>query len=186
MKHRAPLLIAGFTLVEALIAAAISSVVFAMLIVGSLALQRTFLSSDYQATAQNDQLRLCDYLSRDLQSASSVTLTDNGHVIEMTLPVVNANVLSLNLNIPIVGPLLQNETPSTTRQIRYTLEGDALFRADEVARHRIAQKLTHFTATRAGSRVIINAAFSPKFTGHSTSPHSFEITRTITLRNING
>jgi type II secretory pathway component PulJ len=186
MKRAAPPAAAGFTLVEALLASAISSVVFAMLIVGALALQRTFLASDYQATAQNDQLRLCDYLARDLQSASAVTITDGGRVIEATLPVVNANLLSLNLNLPVLGPLLHTDTPSPTRLVRYTLEGDALYRTEGSTRLRLAQKLTSFTAERTGARVVLQASFAPRFTGHRASPHRFAITRTVTLRNLAG
>jgi hypothetical protein len=107
-------------------------------------------------------------------------------VIEATLPVVNANLLSLNLNLPVLGPLLQTDSPGATRLVRYTLEGDALYRRDEAGRVCLAQKLTSFTATRTGARVIIQASFAPRFTGHRTSPHRFAITRTITLRNLAG
>jgi type II secretory pathway component PulJ len=177
-QHRA-----GFTLMEGLLAAAITSALFGMLMTGAVALQRTYLAADFQASAQNEQLRVCDYLARDLQSASSVSITGGGSSIDVTLPDPNQNVLSTNLNIPILGQLLQNQTPSTPHQVHYTYSSGELARVDGTDNTRIAQRLTRFTVARSGAQVFVEAAFTPKFSRRAT-PYSIQINRTICLRNI--
>lgn len=174
---------AGFTLVEGMMATVITMAVFGMLMTGAVALQRSYMAADFQASAQNEQLRVCDYLSRDLQSASGVTISEDSRTIDVTLPEVNPSLLSTNLNIPVLGPLLQGQASAVTRQVRYTYAGGELTRVDGTDSSRIAQRLTRFTIARVGTQVFVEAAFAPKFSRRST-PCSIQINRTICLRNI--
>ena len=68
----------GFTLLELLVALAISIVVLTQILVATFALERSFEAADYRMNAQNDQLRALDYLSRDLHMASAVSVQNGG------------------------------------------------------------------------------------------------------------
>ncbi len=175
--------LAGFTLMEGMVAAVITIAVFGMLMTGAVALQRSYMAADFQASAQNEQLRVCDYLSRDLQSASGVTISEDSRIIDVTLPEVNPSLLSTNLNIPILGPLLQGQASAATRQVRYTYASGELTRVDGNDNSRIAERLTSFTVARVGGQVFVEAAFAPKFSRRA-SPYSIRINRTICLRNL--
>jgi Tfp pilus assembly protein PilW len=60
---------AAFTLVECIVAVGIMSIILLALVVGSVSLIRSYNASDQFATAQNSELRVMDYLTRDLRRA---------------------------------------------------------------------------------------------------------------------
>lgn len=67
--------IAGATFPELLVAAAVSSIILGALMVGSIALQRSFSASDRLARAQADHIRVADYVARDIRNAKSINTT---------------------------------------------------------------------------------------------------------------
>lgn len=73
--------IAGFTLPEMLVGAAVASILLGGLMVGSVALQRSFTASDRLARAQADLLRVGDYMARDIRNATSINATANAGVM---------------------------------------------------------------------------------------------------------
>ena len=85
----------GFSLIELLVAVAIGAMIMGWGMLAFLALQRSFEAANYQMTAQNDQLRVLDYLSRDVRTASVVTVLNNGGKITATLPTSASSTLSL-------------------------------------------------------------------------------------------
>lgn len=77
---------AAFTLMEAMIGAAVSSIVLATLATGSIALMRSYNASEDYSTAQADQLRVLDYIARDVRRALTVTVTATPPKLTLTLP----------------------------------------------------------------------------------------------------
>jgi Tfp pilus assembly protein PilW len=63
-----------------------ATLILIALILGSVALQRSFAGGDQYATAQDSQLRVMDYLTRDLRRASSVTVSGDGSQVSVTVP----------------------------------------------------------------------------------------------------
>lgn len=63
----------GFTLVEVLVASAVSTIVFGSVIIGAIALQKSFHASEIFMSSQIATTRLIDYLDGDLRSATTIT-----------------------------------------------------------------------------------------------------------------
>jgi type II secretory pathway component PulJ len=79
--------ISGATLPEVLIAAVAASIVLGGLMMGSVALLRSFSASDRLARTQGDLHRVADYMARDIRNATSVDTTPSG----TTLLTVNSS-----------------------------------------------------------------------------------------------
>lgn len=175
----------GFTLVESLIAAALSSTLFTLLLVSAVGFQRSFVATDNQVTSHNDQLRLTDYLARDLRSASNVTVRDDGKGIDIVIPEADPTTLSTNINLPVLGGLLQGSASGTTRNICYYLYGSDVYRVEDGKRVQIARHISGFTATHSGGRVIVEAAFTSQYSRNRATAPLMKVTRAIWLRNTN-
>src|SRR4051812_10215172 len=89
-KHR-PMMISrksltnGFTLVEMLMTLASSSIVLAAVIVGGVALQRSFAAMEGYSIAEGDQLRVSDYIAMDCRRALSAGV-DASNTLTLTIP----------------------------------------------------------------------------------------------------
>lgn len=102
--------IAGFAIAEMLIGSVAASIVLGGLMMGSVALQRSFSASDRLARAQGDLHRVADYMSRDIRSAATVDATATPTVL-LTLTAAdyyNRNGTPSNLaddvaNTPSIG-----------------------------------------------------------------------------------
>jgi len=173
----------GFTLIESLIAMSLSSALFGLLMVSAMGFQRSFVATGNQVTSHNEQLRLTDYLARDLRSASNVSVRNDGKGIDIVIPTADANTLSTNLNLPVVGQLLQANASGTNRTICYYLHGTDLYRVEDGQRVEIARHISSFTATPTGGRVVVEAAFKSQFSRNRTTAPSMKVTRAIWLRN---
>ena len=68
--------IQGFTLVEVVIAAAIGSMILAAIITSAVSLHRTFAAVDDFFSVHLQQIRIIDYLSRDVKRSTIVHSTD--------------------------------------------------------------------------------------------------------------
>ena len=77
---------AAFTLVEAMVGMVVTSLVLATLAAGTIALFRSYSASEDYSTAQTDQLRVLDYISRDVRRALTVTTTANPPRLTLTVP----------------------------------------------------------------------------------------------------
>jgi hypothetical protein len=87
MRKAAPLgrATSGMTVVELLMASAVTSVLTAAMFVGSITLQKSFRASQHYAQSQSSQLRLLDYVSLDLRRALTVQVPQRDR-IELTIP----------------------------------------------------------------------------------------------------
>jgi type II secretory pathway component PulJ len=177
----------GFTLVETLIAAAVSSLVLATVAVGAIALRRTFEAANYHVTAQNDQLRVFDNLGRDVRAASAIAVLDGGRRVDLTLPDPSAGALALRLELPVLGSLHTTST-TPTRTASYYLDGDRLMRLENGQSREIARTITSFRATRSSVGLEVDATFSPRFarSQHTSAQEATRLRSNFLLRNANG
>ena len=154
----------GFTLTELLVGLTIGSVTLAGISVASVSLQRSFTAADYQMTAQNDQLRALDYLSRDARMAAAVTILNNGTKVTITLPPSNPSSVNLSL-----GPLLNSlgltssTAPAAPGTVSYYLEGGQLLRDTGSVQTVVADTVDDLEFTRAGSFLTSSVLFTPRF-----------------------
>lgn len=72
---------AGATLVEVLIGTTAASMILGALMIGSIALQRSFSASNQLANTQADLARVADYIARDIRNATSFTAAPNSSTI---------------------------------------------------------------------------------------------------------
>jgi len=75
----------GTTLVEVVIASAITVTLSGILAVGLITVQRTFAASEHHANSQTAQIRIVDYIARDLRRALTVTQRA-GNGLDLTIP----------------------------------------------------------------------------------------------------
>lgn len=154
---------AGFTLLETLVGLAVGSLTLGGVAVVSISLQRSFEAANYQMTAQNDQLRVLDYLSRDLHMASAVSILDDGGKLSATLPSNDPSSLSLNL-----GPLLNSlqgggAGTSSTQAVSYYVEGGLFIRELNGVQTPLADTVGYLNFSRQGSVVTTTVQFTPRF-----------------------
>lgn len=174
----------AFCLAEALIALALSSVLFSILLVSSLALHRTFAAANDQVASHNEQLRVTDYLSRDLRSASNVSVHRDGSGIDITISEGNTGALSTNINLPVLGPILPAGSSPVTRSVQYLFRDHELVRTEDGRSVLLSQRLCRFNIRQTGARVIVEVAFVSNFKKETAS--SVQLTRAIWTRNLNG
>src|SRR5438477_1053120 len=105
----------GFTLCEMLIALAISSITFAAIITASVALYRSFNAVDAYFSTQMQQLRIIDYLNRDVKRATVVTTSTDLQSITVTVPnyLIKAGDAEAVANAALVG-MPRNPTVTLT------------------------------------------------------------------------
>src|SRR6266850_5832294 len=76
----------AFTLAEMLIAVAIASTILAVTLTSSVALQRSFNEVDNYSTTHMQQIRIVDYLARDVRRGLSVTSSVDKQTVTITIP----------------------------------------------------------------------------------------------------
>jgi prepilin-type N-terminal cleavage/methylation domain-containing protein len=86
MKIKTSPKIAGFTLNEMLIAVSISSVVLAAACMSGVALQKSFNAVDNYFTTHMQQIRIIDYLNRDVKRGLVVTTSVDLQSVTVTMP----------------------------------------------------------------------------------------------------
>src|ERR671935_3198079 len=76
----------GFTLVETTVALGISSIVFLAAITASIGLQKSFNAIDNFFATHMQQIRIIDYLSRDVKRGLIVTTSSDLQTVSVTIP----------------------------------------------------------------------------------------------------
>ena len=175
MKARAAILrpgsSAGFTLTELLVATAISAVVLSQLVLASYALQRSFGAANYRMSAQEDQLRLLDYISRDLYMASAVVVQNDSAQITATLPPAGTALLNLHFGLLLtpVTPAASAPATGSPTTVIYFAEGGQCVRQVGSVQTVIADTVASLTFTRDGSFLVVDATFTPEFSNSPTT-----------------
>jgi prepilin-type N-terminal cleavage/methylation domain-containing protein len=86
MKHPTTTAHAGFSLAEMLVSTAAASILLAAIITTSISLQRSFRAVDQYFATHIQQVRIIDYLSRDVKRGLSVTTSVDKQSVTVTLP----------------------------------------------------------------------------------------------------
>jgi len=139
-RHSIP---AGFTLGEMLIALGVASVVFAAIITASVALYRSFNAVDAYFSTQMQQLRIIDYINRDVKRATVVTTSADLQSITVTMPnylikagdaeaVANASLIGMprspTVTLTATGPQVNYGTGTTT--VVYSVSNNSILRTE--------------------------------------------------------
>ena len=114
----------GFTLAEMMIAMAIAVVIFAAIITASLAMQKSFNAVDHYFATHVQQVRIIDYLNRDVKRALICTTSADQQTVTLTIPnytIESNNANSFEASNPSLFPLgtMRNPTMSSTGQVNY-------------------------------------------------------------------
>ena len=109
---------AGFTLSEMLVAVSISLIVLAAAVASSISLQKSFSAVDNYFATHMQQVRIVDYLSRDVNRGLSVTTSVDLQTLTVDVPnyIIQAGDLEAVANPSLVG------TPRTPT-VAYTSSG---------------------------------------------------------------
>jgi prepilin-type N-terminal cleavage/methylation domain-containing protein len=96
---------AGFTLSEMLIAVSISSIVLAAAVASSVSLQKSFRAVDDYFTSDMQQVRIIDYLSRDVNRGLIVTTSVDLQTVTINVPnyIIRAGDLEAAANASLIG-----------------------------------------------------------------------------------
>ena len=143
MKLKSLPKISGFTLYELLVAMSISSVVVGAAMTSGIALQKSFKAVDSYFGTHMQQIRIIDYLSRDVKrglivttsvSAQSVTVTIPNYLIQSADPEATANpALAGTPRTPTIAYTasgLQVNYGSTTSTVVYSVNGNSIVRIE--------------------------------------------------------
>lgn len=133
----------GFTLNEMMIALAVSAVILGVTLTSSTSLQKSFNAIDSYFATHMQQIRIVDYLSRDVKRGLAVTTSLDLQTVTITIPnyIVQAGDPEAIANPALVGtprtPTIVN-TPSgpqvnygsTTSTIVYSINGLSILRSE--------------------------------------------------------
>src|SRR6266513_2436858 len=118
MKLKTSQSIAGFTLSEMLVSLSLSSIVLAAAITSGISLQKSFSAVDNYFSTQMQQIRIIDYLNRDVKRGLVVTTSVDLQSVTMSVPkyIIQTGDSEAVANPSLVG------TPRTPT-IAYTSSG---------------------------------------------------------------
>ena len=158
---------AAFTLAELMVSLGVTSVIMAGLVTGTIALQKGFASADYSIRCQLDEMRVVDYITRDLRRATGATTENAGRKLVLTLPDQRDPVTN-TLRVPVVtdGAVCYGGAPVT---VAYYIEGDRFIREEGGVRTAIASKRleSFFVSLDAAQTVTFQLAFTPTYSASS-------------------
>jgi prepilin-type N-terminal cleavage/methylation domain-containing protein len=134
----------GFTLAEIMMAMAIAVVIFAAIITASLAMQKTFNAVDNYFATHIQQVRIIDYLNRDVKRALICTVSADQQTVTLTIPkyIIQSGDAEAVSNPSLVGAM-RNPTISTTTSgvqvnygtttstVVYSINGAAILRTED-------------------------------------------------------
>ena len=133
----------GFTLIETTTALGISAIVFAAAITASVGLQKSFNAIDNFFTTHMQQIRIIDYLNRDVKRGLIVTTSTDLQSVSITIPkyIIGAGDPEALVNPALIGtprtPTIsysrsgnQVDYGSTTSSVVYSINGQSILRTE--------------------------------------------------------
>jgi len=134
----------GFTLAEILTAMAIAVVIFAAIITASLAMQKSFNAVDHYFATHIQQVRIIDYLNRDVKRALICTTSPDQQTVTLTIPkyIIQSGDSEAVSNPSLVGamrsPTISTTTSgvqvnygTTTSTVVYSINGASILRTED-------------------------------------------------------
>jgi hypothetical protein len=123
---------------------AIAVVIFAAIITASLAMQKSFNAVDNYFATHIQQIRIIDYLNRDVKRALIVTTSANQQTVTLTIPkyIIQSGDAEAVSNPSLVGamrsPTLSTTTSlvnygTTTSTVVYSINGASILRTEDGA-----------------------------------------------------
>jgi prepilin-type N-terminal cleavage/methylation domain-containing protein len=143
MKLKTSQSTAGFTLSEMLVSLTLSSIILAAAITSGVSLQKSFAAVDNYFSTQMQQIRIIDYLNRDVKRGLIVTTSVDLQSVTMNLPnyIIQSGDSEAIANSSLVGtprtPTVAytssgwqvNYSPSTTTVV-YSISGSSILRTE--------------------------------------------------------
>jgi prepilin-type N-terminal cleavage/methylation domain-containing protein len=135
----------GFTLAELLIAMAIASAILGVIFTSAIALQKSFTAVDNYFGAHMQQIRIVDYLARDVRRGLSVTSSTDKRTVTIKIPkyIIQAgdsDATVLNIGTPRSPSLaiangdynINYGTPtSTVTTVVYSVNASSILRTED-------------------------------------------------------
>jgi hypothetical protein len=136
----------AFTLAEMLIAMGIAVAIIAVTLTTSVGLQKSFYSIDNYFGTHMQQIRIVDYLSRDVRRGLSVVSSADKHTVTVNLPryiiqAGDADATGSNIGTPRAPSLAVvnrdynvNYLPTSTSSpsvVTYTISGSSILRTED-------------------------------------------------------
>jgi prepilin-type N-terminal cleavage/methylation domain-containing protein len=111
----------GFTLAEIMMAMAIAVVIFAAIITASLAMQKSFNAVDHFFATHIQQVRIIDYLNRDVKRALIATTSVDHQTVTLTIPkyIIQSGDAEAVSNPSLVGAMRSPTMSTATGQVNY-------------------------------------------------------------------
>ncbi|HZR77593.1 MAG TPA: hypothetical protein VFA58_00190 [Chthoniobacterales bacterium] len=143
MKLKSSHRIAAFTISEMLVSVSLSAIVLAAAITSGVSLQKSFAAVDNYFTTHMQQIRIIDYLNRDVKRGLIVTTSVDLQSVTMSLPnyLIQSGDPEAIANPALIGtprtPTISygssgwqvNYAPSTTTVV-YTINGNSITRTE--------------------------------------------------------
>jgi len=143
MKLNTSQKVGGFTLSEMLVSLSLSSIVLAAAITSGVSLQKSFSAVDNYFTTHMQQIRIIDYLNRDVKRGLVVTTSVDLQTVTMSVPsyIIQAGDSEAVANPSLVGtprtPTVSyassgwqvNYSP-TTMTVVYSINGNSILRTE--------------------------------------------------------
>ncbi|PYK74573.1 MAG: hypothetical protein DME42_04395 [Verrucomicrobia bacterium] len=134
----------GFTLAEMMTAMAVAVLIFAAILTSSLAMQKTFNAVDNYFATHIQQIRIIDYLNRDVKRALICTTSPNQQTVTLTIPkyIIQSGDPEAVSNPSLVGtmrsPTISTTTSgvqvnygTTTSTVLYAINGNSILRTED-------------------------------------------------------
>jgi prepilin-type N-terminal cleavage/methylation domain-containing protein len=132
----------GFTLAEMITAMAVMVVIFAAIMTSSLAMQKSFNAVDNYFATHIQQIRIIDYLNRDVKRALIVTTSADQQTVTLTIPkyIIQSGDAEAISNPSLVGtvrtPTISTTTGlvnygTTTSTVVYSINGASILRTED-------------------------------------------------------
>lgn len=155
------------TIAELIVATAVTSVLAAGLLTGVVTLQRSFRASHHHAKSQIEQMRLLNYISRDLRRALSVKVDTFEGAQRLTLTVPDYYDSSGRPRDPIIQKgTVQYGNAAFPVKISYYKSGATMFRSVNGAPTALATNVNDFLPnyTDSGKQSVgVSVSFVPKY-----------------------
>jgi len=134
----------GFTLAEILTAMAIAVVIFAAILTATLAMQKSFNAVDHYFATHIQQVRIIDYLNRDVKRALICTTSANQQTVTLTIPkyIIQSGDAEAVSNPSLVGAMrsptispttggVQVNYGTATSTVVYSINGASILRTED-------------------------------------------------------
>lgn len=174
----------AFTLAEALVSAAIMSLVLAAVTASVLSLQRSFSASQDFVVSHLEQVRAMDTMQRDARAATASEVRGNGSTVVLTIPTSDPGLLNLQLPVSLLGLLSPTGTAPApaTKTVAYTFSNKRLTRTENNQVQTVATRQTNITFQQNGSQVATTIAFPSRYNSQAKEVPASTMTAPLATR----